>query len=135
MENDGASLVPMTSSRAGDIATAGGLVIWAQAGTIDARVASAINEKAPHDDQYTLRRTTVARGATTTGRRTTTAARGTAATQPARYTPAAQTTAAFAPIVLRATKPPSSNSEMIKTFMTILPELRRKRSASRKRLD
>jgi len=86
------------------------------------RVSANRNRDASHEAQYTRRRTTVARGAATTGRRTTTAARGAAATQPARYTPAAQTTA-LACVVPRATKPPSSNSEMIKCFMTVLLEL------------
>jgi hypothetical protein len=77
------------------------------------------------DRQYTLRRTTTARrGATTTGRttgrRTTTAPPAPA--QPARYTPRAQTTA-LASIVFKAMKPPASNSEIIRCFMTVLLEV------------
>jgi hypothetical protein len=75
--------------------------------------------------QYTLRRTPT-RGATTTprlatGRATTAAPR--APTQPARYTPRAQTTA-FASVVARATKPPTSNRGIIRCFITVLLELR-----------
>src|SRR5258708_6427215 len=75
--------------------------------------------------QYTLRRTATPRGATTTARaagRTTgrlTTAAPPAATQPARYTPRAQTTA-LASIVLKAMKPPASNREIIICFMTVL---------------
>src|ERR1700676_1287800 len=71
--------------------------------------------------QYTLRRTT-RRGATTTPRRTTGAPTTTAPpapTHPARTTPRAQTTA-LASIVLKATKPPASNREIIRCFMTVL---------------
>jgi hypothetical protein len=75
--------------------------------------------------QYTLRRTPT-RGATTTPRlatgRTTTAAPR-APTQPARYTPRAQTTA-FASVVAKATKPPTSNRGIIRCFITVLLELR-----------
>jgi hypothetical protein len=72
------------------------------------------------------RRITTRCGATTTrpvataGRRTTAAP---PATQPARYTPAAQTTA-LASIVLKAVKPPSSNREMITCFIVLLLGLR-----------
>jgi hypothetical protein len=70
--------------------------------------------------QYTLRRTPT-RGATTTPRlatgRTTTAAPR-APTQPARYTPRAQTTA-FASVVAKATKPPTSNRGIIRCFITV----------------
>jgi hypothetical protein len=49
-------------------------------------------------------------------------------TQPALYTPAAQTTA-LASIVLRATKPPANNNEMLTyfmtVFMTVLPGLQK----------
>ena len=67
-------------------------------------------------------RITTALGATmtrlgaTTGRRTTAAP---PATQPARYTPAAQTTA-LASIVLKVMNPPNSNREMIACFITVL---------------
>ena len=78
-------------------------------------------ETSPRDDQYTLRRTTVARGATT-GRPTTTAPPG--ATQPALYTPRAQTTA-LASTLLNARKPATSKRDAITNFMTVLLELRR----------
>src|ERR1700722_2017946 len=74
------------------------------------------------NDQYTLRRTTTPRrGATTTPRRTTGAPTTTAPpapTHPARTTPRAQTTA-LASIVLKAMKPPASNREIIRCFMTV----------------
>jgi hypothetical protein len=58
-------------------------------------------------------------GATTTGRRTTATGRRTTAAHPARYTPAAQTTA-LASIVLKAMKPPNRRREMIACFITVL---------------
>jgi hypothetical protein len=68
-------------------------------------------------------RTTTARLGATTGCRTTAAGcRTTAAppaTQPARTTPAAQTTA-LASIVLKAVKLPSSNREIIACFIALL---------------
>ena|ERR1700687_3338004 len=79
----------------------------------------------PRGCQYTLRRTAAPRGATTTARaagRTTgrlTTAAPPAATQPARYTPRAQTTA-LASIVLKAMKPPASNREIVRYFITAL---------------
>jgi hypothetical protein len=77
---------------------------------------------ASYDQRTTtaLRATTTRLGATTTGRRTTAAP---PATQPARYTPAAQTTA-LASTVLKAVKPPNSNREMITCFMAVLLGLR-----------
>jgi hypothetical protein len=78
METRGASPVPMINSRTDEIAATG--AFWA--GITDARTVASAIETRKHRDQYTLRRTTTARGATTTGRRTTTAPRG--ATQPAR---------------------------------------------------
>src|SRR6266853_619005 len=81
--------------------------------------------RSSQDCQYTLRRTATPRGATTTPRaagRTTgraTTAAPPAATQPARYTPRAQTTA-LASIVLKATKPPASNREIVRYFITVL---------------
>jgi hypothetical protein len=78
-------------------------------------------------DQRRIRRITTASLGATTGRRTTTGALTTAppraATQPARYTPAAQTTA-LASIVLKVMKPPSSNREMITCFVILLLGLR-----------
>src|SRR5277367_1186427 len=73
--------------------------------------------------QYTLRRTAT-RGATTppaTGRTTgrATTAAPPAATQPARTTPRAQTTA-LASMVLKVMKLPASNRGIIRCFMTTL---------------
>ena len=70
--------------------------------------------------------TTPLLGATTAARPTgcpTTTARPGVATQPARYTPRAQTTA-LASIVLKAVKPPNSNIEMITRFIALLLGLR-----------
>jgi hypothetical protein len=67
-------------------------------------------------------RTTTALGATWTRLGATTGCRTTAAppaTQPARTTPAAQTTA-LASIVLKVMKPPNSSREMIACFITVL---------------
>jgi hypothetical protein len=71
---------------------------------------------------YDQRRTTTALGATTTRLGATTGRRTTAAppaTQPARYTPTAQTTA-LASIVLKVMKPPNSNREMMACFIALL---------------
>jgi hypothetical protein len=75
--------------------------------------------------QYTLRRTTAARRGATTAARATgrpTTAAPPAPTQPARWTPRAQTTALDS-IVLKAMKPPASNSKIIIFFMTVLLRL------------
>jgi hypothetical protein len=121
-----------------------GRPVWQQSDELDMAVASSSSAWAPPRSlprivdgasrrvvacQYTLRRTTVPRGATTapagrtTGAVTTgavaTTAAPPAATQPARTTPRAQTTA-LASMVLRARKLPASNTGIIRCFMTAL---------------